>query len=99
MEAANPIQGRLRGVTDETLVHKGQDAYYLQAAKLGRTFVPFDQQGWPLEIRTGRHLAAFLELVNVFSADYPQKAVSAENVPTMEMLQEKGIGNFLKKTD
>ncbi len=96
MESANPSQGRLRGVTDETLVLKGQDAFYVQAAKLGRTFVPFDEGGWPLEVRTGRHLTAIVELINVFSEMNPDKTVVIENVPAMEELKSKGVGYFLK---
>lgn len=96
MEATNPVQGRLRGVTDETLVLQGRDAFYVQAAKLGRTFVPFDEEGWLLEVRVGRHLTAFLELVAVFSEEQPEKTVIIENVPTLDLLKEKGIGHFLK---
>ena len=96
METANPVQGRLRGVTDETLVIEGKDAFYVRAGKLGRTFVPFDEKGWPLAVRTGRHLAAIVELINVFSEMNPDKAVVVENVPVMDELKAKGIGHFLK---
>ena len=78
METANPIQGRLRGITDETLIHKGQDAFYLQAAKLKRTFVPFDKEGWPLKVRVGRHLAAMQEILVNFAEMEPEKAISIE---------------------
>jgi len=96
MESANPVQGRLRGVTDETLVLRGQDAFYEQAAKLGRTFVPFDKTGWPLEVRIGRHLAAIVELINVFSEMNPEKTVVVENVPTMDELKANGLGYFMR---
>jgi len=96
METANPIQGRLRGITDETLALKGQDAFFVQAAKLGRTFVPFDEKGWPLEVRTGRHLSALLEIWSLFSEEHPDKAVVIENVPTLDGLKDQGIGPFLK---
>jgi hypothetical protein len=96
METANPSQGRLRGITDEELALKGQDAFYVQAAKLKRTFVPFDEKGWPLEIRVGRHLSALKEIWSVFSEDNPEKAVLIEGFPTMTELKEKGVGSFLK---
>ncbi len=95
METANPSQGRLRGITDETLVLKGQDAFYVQAAKMGRTFVPFDRKGWPLEIRVGRHLSALKEIWTTYSEDHPEMAVTVEGFPTLGMLKEKGIGSFL----
>jgi hypothetical protein len=99
MEAANPIQGRLRGITDETLALKGQDAFYVQAAKLGRIFVPFDEKGWPLEVRKGRHLSALQELWANSSEMEPDKAVTIENVPNLAQLTEKGIVYFLEPVD
>jgi hypothetical protein len=99
METANPIQGRLRGITDETLALKGRDAFYFQAAKLGRTFVPFDEKGWPLEVRVGRHLAACEELWANFAEMEPDKAVTIENLPALAELTEKGIGYFLRPLD
>ena len=43
MEAPNPAQGRLRGVTDEELIVTGQDDLYVRAAELGMLYVPFDE--------------------------------------------------------
>jgi hypothetical protein len=95
METANPSQGRLRGITDGELVLKGQDAFYVQAARLKRTFVPFNENGWPLEMRVGRHLSALKEIWSVFSEDNPDKAVVIEGFPTLSELKEKGVGSFL----
>ena len=58
METANPAQGRLRGRTDEALVLTGQDEFYVKAAELGRLYVPFDNDGHPLEERVGRHCSS-----------------------------------------
>lgn len=99
METANPIQGRLRGITDETLALKGQDVFYVKADKLGRTFVPFDEEGWPLELRVGRHLSALQEIWAVFSEEQPDKKITIMNVPTLKDLQEKGIGYFLEPVE
>jgi hypothetical protein len=96
METANPIQGRLRGITDEILALEGRDAFYAQAAKLERTFVPFDEKGWPLEVRVGRHLTALQEIWSVFSETYPEKTVDIANIPNLEQLAEKGVGHFLR---
>lgn len=95
METSNPSQGRLRGITDEELVLKGQDAFYVQAARLKRTFVPFDEKGWPIELRVGRHLSALKEIWAIFSEDFPEKAVTIEGFPTLPELEEKGVGSFL----
>lgn len=47
-ETPNASQGRIRGITDETLVIEGKDAFYVKASELGRTFVKFDENGFPL---------------------------------------------------
>jgi hypothetical protein len=99
MESANPIQGRLRGVTDEALVIEGRDAFYVQAARLERTFVPFDKNGWPLKVRVGRHLSALHQLWALFSESNPEKAIVVENVPRLEVLREKGVGGFLRPVE
>jgi hypothetical protein len=96
METANPIQGRLRGITDENLVIQGQDAFYVQAAKLGRSFVPFTDEGWPLKIRIGRHLEGLKAIWSVFSDLNPEKTVIIENIPSLEELKIKGVGYFLQ---
>jgi len=58
MESANASQGRLRGRTDETLALTGKDKMYVKAAQLGKLYVPYDENGHPIEERVGRHTAA-----------------------------------------
>lgn len=99
METANPVQGRLRGITDKNLVTRGQDAFYVQASNLGRSFVPVTNEGWPLKIRVGRHLEALKALWSVFSDFNPEKNIIVENVPSLEELKNTGIGSFLQPYD
>ena len=40
METGNPVQGRLRGRTDERLALTGADKAYVKAAALGRRLYP-----------------------------------------------------------
>ena len=81
METANPAQGRLRGKTDEDLVLTGKDKAYVKAAKLGRLFVPFDENGHPLEERVGRHLTSINELAKAYSSQYEDAPIIIENIP------------------
>ncbi|MDR1978782.1 MAG: succinylglutamate desuccinylase/aspartoacylase family protein [Synergistaceae bacterium] len=97
MESANPSQGRLRGRTDEALALSGRDKAYLKAAGLGRLFVPYDENGKPLEQRVARHVTAinvFLETLSLF--DEPN-GVSVENMPGYGEIVEKGVGAYLRK--
>jgi len=94
METANPAQGRLRGEMSGASVLNGRDPLYVQAGKIGRLFIPFDEQGHPIEVRVARHVASIIELVNVYNQKMPQK-VHIANLPTYEELIAKGMGAYL----
>jgi hypothetical protein len=96
MESANAAQGRLRGKTDEALILTGKDPYYVKAQKLGRLYVPYDENGHPLEERVGRHLAGIAELAFALTMEYPEYEMEIEDIPDYYELQERGIGSFLK---
>lgn len=96
METANPSQGRLRGRTDEALVLKGRDPYYVKAQALGRLYVPFDENGHPIEERVGRHLSGISEFAFALSSERPDRPLEFAGVPEYGALLEKGLGAFLK---
>jgi len=96
METANPSQGRLRGRTDANLVLTGKDVCYVKAQKLGRLYVPFDENGHPLEGRVGRQLAAINEFVFALGMEFPEYAMAIDGIPSYFDLLEKGVGAFLR---
>jgi hypothetical protein len=95
MEAANPSQGRLRGVTDEALILKGQDPFYLKAKALGRLFVPYDAKGWPLETRVGRHAAGLAAIFAAWSEQHPDRPITYEGIPSYDEFVAGGLGKLL----
>lgn len=95
METANPSQGRLRGATNEELVVTGKDKMYVQAAKLGRLFVPFDEKGHPLESRVARHVTAINILFKDMSEFDPQNTIKFSKLPKYKEITTKGVGAFL----
>ncbi|MDD2446323.1 MAG: succinylglutamate desuccinylase/aspartoacylase family protein [Tissierellia bacterium] len=94
-ETANAAQGRLRGKTDEDLVIKGKDKMYVNAAKRGNLYVPFDENGHPLEERVGRHLETIKEITSVYTAKNENNPIIITNLPDYEEIQEKGVGFML----
>ncbi len=94
METANPSQGRLRGVTDEALILKGQDPLYLKAKALGRLFVPFDEKGSPIETRVGRHLAGLASIFSAYTEEKPDRAIQFSGLPSYDELQASGLGKL-----
>jgi hypothetical protein len=94
LETSNASQGRLRGATDMRLVVDGTDDKYLRAARLGRLAVPFDENGWPLKQRVGRHTSAVMAIFDAFSAGNPDKPILVSGVPGHAELMEKGLEPF-----
>lgn len=95
-ETTNPAQGRLRGVTNEALIVEGKDPMYVAAQKLGRLFVPFGEEGWPLKTRVARHVAALQAVFDAYTSDSPDKQLVVGAMPSYAELVEKGIGPYLQ---
>ena len=94
-ETSNVSQGRLRGATDARQVIEGTDDKYLRAAKLGRLAVPFDERGWPMKQRVGRHAATLAAILAAFTSTYPGKPVSLSGLPSYADLMSKGLEPYL----
>ena len=95
METTNPAEGRLRGPTNAGLVVDGRDRFYVLAAERRRLSVPFDNQGWPLARRVGRHLTGVTSFVDALGQLSPASAVELADVPTYDSLVRQGLGAFL----
>jgi len=95
IETANPSQGRLRGRTDEALVLTGKDPWYVRAQKLGRLYVPYDENGHPLKQRVGRHLAAIQEIAFSWTLNNPDLPLEFSELPSYDDLMEHDIGEYL----
>ena len=97
METANPCQGRIRGATNAALAVSGKDACYEQAAKLGYLYVPYDENGVPLEERCGRHLQAvqvYAEALGwVFGEEY---TIDMSGLPGYDELVKGSVGDWLR---
>jgi len=94
MENSNPSQGRLRGRTDEALIVDGKDPLYVMAAKLGRLFVPFDDNGWPLKVRVARHVAGLQAIFKAYSAKVPERPVVLGALPGYDEMATQGLGKY-----
>ncbi|MBI9106427.1 MAG: succinylglutamate desuccinylase/aspartoacylase family protein [Spirochaetales bacterium] len=95
MESANASQGRLRGRTDEALVLSGVDPMYEKAADLGRLFVPYDENGHPLEVRVARHLFGIESFIISMSSYDGNKAMIVSEIPSYQNMVSRGVGAYL----
>lgn len=95
METANASQGRLRGATNEALALTGKDKAYVKSSELGFLYVPYDENGHPIEERVGRHLQGIIEYTKAFNLEYADKQVIFSNVPTYAELFQNSDGSDL----
>jgi hypothetical protein len=94
-ETSNVSQGRLRGATDARQVIEGTDDKYLRAAGLGRLAVPFDERGWPMKQRVGRHAATVRAILAAYTSTYPGKPIALTGLPSYADLMAKGLEPYL----
>jgi hypothetical protein len=95
METSNPIQGRLRGKTNEELIVDGVSDYYKKALESGKLRIEYSPEGEPLWKRTARHLEGFKVLLESYNEYHPEKIIVIKNIPSIEELHKNGLEGFL----
>jgi hypothetical protein len=87
---------RLHGRTSEQLILDGKDEFFLRASHKRLLYVPYAEEGLPMEERVGRHLSGLLEFSRIFGELNPGREIRIEDLPELKALREKGIGSFLR---
>ncbi len=95
LEAPEPFLDATRGRTNRELLLEGKDEFVVKAGKHGLLFEKMDENGWPVEVRVGRHCSTILQILELWSEENPEKSVMVKGVPRYAEVIEKGIGNFL----
>jgi predicted deacylase len=96
LEAPEPFLDATRGRTDRALLLTGKDEFVVRAGKRGLLFEKIDENGWPIDVRVGRHTSTVLQILELWSGDHPERAVVVSGVPRYTEVVEKGLGAFLK---
>jgi predicted deacylase len=96
LEAPEPFLDATRGRTDRDLLLQGKDEFVVKAGKHGLLFEKMDENGWPIDVRVGRHCSTILQLLSLWSEQNPEKSVTVKGVPGYAEVIEKGIGSFLR---
>jgi len=95
LEAPEPFLDATRGRTNRELLLEGKDEFVVKAGKHGLLFEKMDENGWPVDVRVGRHCSTILQILELWSEENPGKSVMVKGVPCYAEVIEKGIGNFL----
>ena len=95
LEAPEPMLDATRGKTDRALLLEGKDEFVVRAGEHGLLFEKIDEKGWPIDIRVGRHCSTIIQIIELWTEDYPEKGIILENVPRYKEVIEKGTGAYL----
>jgi len=95
METSSPVQGRLRGKTNEELILTGLSPNYQTAKETGALRITYRDEGEQLDHRAGRHLSGFMAILRAYTENYPDNPVVVSGLPTYEDLVSNGLGHYL----
>ncbi|MEA1964686.1 MAG: succinylglutamate desuccinylase [Candidatus Aerophobetes bacterium] len=93
-EAPEPFLDRVRGITDEHLLLTGKDPFVMEAGKHGLLYEKIDENGWPIDVRVGRHCSTILEIAKVWSDMHPDQVAAIGNVPRYAEVIENRVGHY-----
>lgn len=94
-ETGNPIQDPSRGRTSERLILEGKDEFLLRAARQGLLFIPYDEEGLPIDRRVGRQTSTIQEIIRTYSDLFPERPIELQDLPDYAEVSERGVGYFL----
>ncbi len=96
LEAPEPFLDATRGRTGRDLLLTGRDEFIVRAGRRGLLFEKIDEKGWPIDVRVGRHCSAVLQILQTWSEDKPDRAVTVSGVPRYAEVIKNGTGAYLK---
>jgi hypothetical protein len=94
-EAPEPFLDETRGRTTREQLLTGQDEFVVKAGEHGLLFEKIDENGWPIDVRVGRHTSAILQTMESWTDLNPDKPLSCRNVPRYAEVIANGIGRYL----
>ena len=95
-EAPEPFLDATRGITGREQLIEGKDPFVVKAGEHGLLFAPMDENGWPIQVRVGRHTSAILQTMESWNEDHPGQEIICSNVPRYADVIENGVGHYLK---
>lgn len=95
LESPEPMLDATRGITNRRLLLEGKDDFVVKAGQHGLLFEKIDENGWPIDVRVGRHCSSILQILEIWTEDNPEHGVVVLQVPRYTEVIEKGTGAFL----
>lgn len=95
-EAPEPFLDATRGRTTREQLLTGKDEFVVKAGEHGLLFEKIDEDGWPIDVRVGRHTSTILQTMESWTFDHPDRALVCRNVPRYADVVQKGLGHYLR---
>ena len=96
LEAPEPFLDATRGRTDRELLLTGRDEFVVKAGKHGLLFEKIDENGWPIDVRVGRHTSTLLSIFETWSADNADRPLVCTQLPRYAEVIARGSGHYLR---
>ena len=94
LEAPIPFLDQPTGPKTVKLLLDGKDPFLLSLSKKKKLFVPYDENGWPIEKRVGQHCSVALEIIRQYSKKNPDTAIRISGIPRYADLVKNGVGHY-----
>jgi hypothetical protein len=94
VEAPIPFLDQPTGPKTEKLLLDGKDAFLLSLSRKKKLFVPYDENGWPLDKRVGQQLSVTLEILRQYSKKTPDRPIRLGGVPRYADVVKNGVGHY-----
>ncbi len=95
LEAPIPFLDQPTGPKTVKLMLDGKDPFLLSLSKKKKLFVPYDDDGWSMDKRTGQHVSVTLEIFRQYSKKYPEAGIKLTGVPRYAEIVKNGVGAYL----
>lgn len=94
-EAPEPFLDATRGRTTREQLLTGRDAFVVKAGEAGLLFESIDANGWPIDVRVGRHTSTILMTMESWTELNPDRALRVSGVPRYQEIIDTGLGRWL----
>lgn len=96
LETPEPFLDATRGRTDRALLLEGKDEFVMRAGAHGLLFEKMDENGWPIDVRVGRHCSTVLHIADLWSEEHPDLSVKLTDIPRYADVIDKSTGFYLR---
>jgi predicted deacylase len=95
-EAPQPFLDATRGRTTREQLLTGKDEFVVKAGQAGLLFEKIDENGWPIDVRVGRHTSAILQTLEAWTELNPERPLAVRDVPRYAEVIARGTGHWLR---